>query len=402
MGETPGVRAAAGRLLADRHLRSYYLAYVAVFFVTELYAQVLPLFVRSVGVSLAALGVAKGVANAAEVVASPVTGVLADRYDRRAVGVVVGVALAGAFAVFPLAGDAFAVGALVVVVAVATTAFTNSVTPAIDAALEDGLEGLGWGLRDVGIYLGGAAGVAAGAGIVAATDVVGAAFLLALPVLAAMAWGLNRTRTEALRGALPGLADVREGLSGDPLAPFRAVSNRRVLATFCTVEAFVTFGWGASFYLVPVLAVDRGLSPDLALLAISGSLVAAAPLSLLGGVAADRVSRKRLYVANYGVETLTLLAFGVAGDLPLFALGLAFYVVQTTFEPAVGSYFFAQFPDDEGARAWSVEGTVAKAVGVVAPAVGGVLYELAPRLPFLLGAGSLAVATLVAVTLPAD
>jgi MFS family permease len=150
--------------------------------------------------------------------------------------------------------------------------------------------------------------------------------------------------------------------------------------------------------------------------------VAAAPVSLYGGGLADRRSRKRLYVANYAAEAAMLAGFALAAGVPgvvaasptaadplarwfgpaLFAVGLALYVAQTAFEPAVLAYFFDRFDDDVVGRAWSVEGVVAKAAGVVAPVAGGALYAVTPRLPFVVGAALLAGAAGVAVTLPPD
>lgn len=255
-------------MAADLELRAYYAAFLGLFAVVELYERAVPLLAADVGISAATLGVGFGVARAAEIIVSPVTGVVADARDRAAVAAV----------------------------------------------------------------------------------------------------------------------------------------------------AAVSLGGGMSLFLLPVLALEVGLGGATFLALFAGASVAAAPLSVAGGVAADRRSRKRLYVGNYAAETLMLLAFGLAGGSAflladgaarpfapgpaLFLAGPALFVVQTAFEPAVLAYFFDQFPDERAATAWSVEGTVSKAAGVVAPVAGGLLFDVAPGLPFLAGAALLAVGTAVAVTLP--
>jgi MFS family permease len=411
MSPTADDRGAVARVFRDGDLRAYYLAFAALALVWEVYGRALPLLFEQVGLSLALLGFGRAGGSVLALVAEPVSGLLADRVDRAAMAAAAGVVLGALLGLLGLARSAPALVALVALAPPARQFVTNAVTPAVDAAAADGGEGLAWGIRDVGLYGGSALGAAVAGAALAATDDVGTAFLPLFAVLLVVSVVLWRRR-DIDHAAGDVLAMVREALEGvDPLGAFRDVSEWSVLARFCAVELFAVLGAGTSLFLLPAYAVEVGVPVDAVLFVFAAYNLLAAPVSLYGGVLADRHSRKWLYVGNYAIEAVMLggfaLAAGVpvpgldaAAGVPLFGVGLALYVAQTAFEPAVLAYFFDQFDDEEAGRAWSVEGTVAKAAGVVAPAAGGVLYSVAPRLPFLVGGASMAVAALVAMTLP--
>lgn len=399
------------RLLRDGDLRAYYLAFAALAFVWEVYGRALPLLFEQVGLSLALLGIARSAGSALALVAEPVSGLLADRVDRAAMAAVAGVALGAVLGSLSVARSAPLLVSLVALAPPARQFVTNAVTPAVDAAVEDGAEGRGWALRDVGLYGGSALGVGVAGAAVAATRDVGAAFVPLVVVSLAAGTVLWRRRDGAVPAGVV-VASVRAALAdAAPLAAFREVSDWSVLARLCAVEALAVLGAGMSLFLLPAYAVVVGVPAGAVLFLFAAYNLLAAPVSLYGGGLADRRSRKWLYVANYAAEAAMLLGFalaagvpgvgaGAAIGVPLFAAGLALYVGQTAFEPAVLAYFFDQFDEGEAGRAWSVEGAVAKAAGVVAPAAGGALYAVAPRLPFLVGGVLMAGATLVAVTLP--
>jgi MFS family permease len=413
------------RLLRDGDLRAYYLAFAALAFVWEVYGRALPLLFEQVGLSLALLGVARSAGSALALVAEPVSGLLADRVDRAAMAAVAGVVLGAVLGSLSVARSAPALVALVALAPPTRQFVTNAVTPAVDAAVEDGAEGRGWALRDVGLYGGSALGVGVAGAAVAATRDVGAAFvpLFVVSLVAGAALWCRRAGDAPVGTVLAPVREsdtpvgavvisMRDALAGAaPLAAFREVSDWSVLARLCVVEALAVLGAGMSLFLLPAYAVVVGVPAGAVLFLFAAYNLLAAPVSLYGGGLADRRSRKWLYVANYGAEAAMLLGFALAAGVPvpgveaavgvpLFAAGLALYVAQTAFEPAVLAYFFDQFAEGEAGRAWSVEGVVAKAAGVVAPAAGGALYGVAPRLPFLVGGVLMAGATLVAVTLP--
>ncbi|MFB6068984.1 MAG: MFS transporter [Halobacterium sp.] len=147
-------------------------------------------------------------------------------------------------------------------------------------------------------------------------------------------------------------------------------------------------------------AVDLGVDASAFLVVFGAAHLVAVPFTLAGGVLTDRLPRKPLYVGNYAIEVAMLAAFALAEGAVLFFAGVALFVLQTTFEPAVLAYFFDQFGDDEAGRAWGIDGTVARGVGVLAPALGAALYGVEPRFAFGAGAVAMAGATLVALGLP--
>lgn len=399
MSSLAAVREEFVAVARDRERTGLLVAYALLFVVTDAYAQVLPLHYRAVGVSIAALGVAKSAGNAVEAAASTPVGILADEGDRAAIAVATGGLMAAVLAAFPFAASALTLGALVVAYAAARLAFGVAATPLLSESFADGSEGVGWAVRDVGIYAGGAVGTAGAGVIVARLASVRPVFLALVPAALALAAVVASTHRPSLAVGVS-RRDLLAGWPPNPVASIRAISRPRVLVRFLAVKLLGGLGTGLSLFLLPVYAVDLGVAASTFLLAFGGAHVASIPFTLVGGVLTDRLDRKRLFVGNYAVETAMLGAFALAGGGALFAVGLALFVLQTTFEPAVLAYFFDQFDDEESGRAWGVTGTVARGVGVVAPSVGAATYEIDPGLTFGAGAAAMAGATLVALTLP--
>ncbi|WP_135854800.1 MFS transporter [Halorussus salinus] len=387
-------------VLRNDKLRALFPAFVGIFLVGELYKQALPLYFEAVGIPLAVLGVVKSAANAVEIGVSPVAGVLADRTDRMGLAAVAAVAASVVLAAFALRPGRAVVTGLVVLTAVALLLLNNAITPAVNAALEEGVEGIGWGVRDVGMYLGSGVGLAAAGALVSRTERVEVIFLVAVPVLlgvGAVAW--RRRSGGALRAALSDI-ELDDLFAIGVREQVRSVSNRRLLYAFCLVELATTAGMGMTMFLLPALATDLGLAASGYLFVYSASRLVGAPASLVGGVAADHLPKKWLFVANYAVEGAMLVAFGLADGPALFLVGMALFVVQTTFEPGVVAYFFDNFDDEEGGTIWGIKGSVHKVANVAAPVVGGGLYAIDPHLSFLAGGGLMLVGSGIATTLP--
>lgn len=385
--------------VADRQRAGLIVAYLLLYVVVDGYAQVIPLYYRSVGVSIAAFGLAKSAGNAVEAVASTPAGVLADTADRAAVAVVTGGVLAAVLVAFPAATTALTLGALVVVFAVARIVFEVVATPLLSESLADGSEGVGWAVRDVAVAAGGAVGIGGAGVLVARLGGVSGVFLALAPAAVALVAIVAVSHRPSFRfeGSLGALV---AGWPPNPLASFRTISRPWVLARFLGIQFFAALGMGLCFYLLPVYAVDLGISPSDFLLAFGAAKVLSIPFTLAGGVLTDLVTRKWLYVANFALDVLMLSALALAGGAPLFLVGLGFFVLSTTGKPALLAYFFDQFDEDESGRAWGIEGSVIRGVGIVAPAAGAALYGIDPSLAFGAGAVSLFCATLVALTLP--
>ncbi|MFB6177056.1 MAG: MFS transporter, partial [Halobaculum sp.] len=270
-------------------------------------------------------------------------------------------------------------GGLVALVAVGKLAVNNAVTPALSAIFDDEDAGTGWGLRDITLYCGSALGLTLGSGL-AAGDGIRAVF----PALAVVLFGLAVVLWRRVGGRGAGdeaerPADSTDGPATESadgtdrpdrlrdrfsldrvLSPVRGLSRPSVFARIAVVDLLVGVGTAALAFL-PLLAV-----------------------ALVGGVLADRYSRKLLYVGNFVVEAAMLAAFAATalGEGPqdatvettLFLLGLALFVAQTTFEPGVLAYFFDVFPEEEGGQVWGLKGAVSKTAGLVGPALPGWLY----------------------------
>jgi MFS family permease len=444
--------------LWDPHVRTLLVAFGALFFVTELYTAALPLLFDTVGLSAAAFGLARSVAAGVETAGSAWLGALADDHGRVRVALVACLAVAVALVGFAVAGSLPTLVGLVVVVAVGRLGVTNAITPAVSAAFDDGEDaadddddnaGVGWGLRDVVLYGGSALGLAVGGRLTALSDVRAVFPALAVVVLglAALLWRRvdedgddeesgdrddeesgdgddSRSTTEEQRGDVEPTAgtetvEAAESTSewsrtrrtvswvrsrlGAAVAPFRDLPRPWVFARIAVVT-FTAEAGGAALAFLPLLAVDTGGSAAGFLAVYGAAHLLAAPLSVVGGVLADRLSRKRLYVINFLTEAAMLAAFAgtaLAGvETVAFVAGLALFVLQTAFEPAVLAYFFGVFPESERGRVWGVDGTVARAAGLLSPVLLGWLYGIDPQLPFLLGAGLVATGTVVATTLP--
>lgn len=387
-------------VLLDDDLRVLLPVFVAVFMLREVYTQALPLLFESLGISLAVLGVLKSLSSAVDVVLSPISGALADEGGRMTVAAVAAVAVGVLSLGYLFADTRLQLGILIVTFGVATMFLFNAVTPAVNAALDDGIEGAGWGIRDVSMYLGSGVGLAGASYVLSRTEQVSVVVALLAPVafvVAGFIW--TQTSDRSLRTAL---SEVDADLLGSFALRDRlsAVSDRSLLAKFCAVELFTTLGAGMSLYLLPAFATEVGIGAALYFLVYSGSRVFGAPASLAGGVLADHVPKKYLYVGNFAIEAVMLVVFGFAVDQTLFYVGIVMFVAQTTFEPGVIAYFFENFDDEEAGTIWGIKGSVSRAVQIAAPSLGGVIYAFQPRLTFLVGGVFMGVGSVVALTLP--
>lgn len=386
-------------VLQNRTLRNLLPAFVGVFLVSELYKQALPLYFEAAGISLAFLGILMAIANAVEIGASPIAGALADQIDRMRIAAWSGGLSAIVLAMFLVRPGIIGISFIVVFTTLSLLFLNNSITPAINAALEDGVDGIGWGIRDFSMYVGSAIGLAGASWLLAHTDRVELVFLFAVPILVAIAV-LSWHRTDDSASMRSQLREIHVSRGSDIREQFASVSDRRLLYLFCLVEFTTTAGMSLSMFLLPVLATDLGLAASGYLLVYSMSRLIGAPASLVGGVITDHIPKKWLFVGNYAVEGLMLLIFAVAGGSVLFLIGMALFVAQTTFEPGVLAYFFENFTDEEGGTIWGIKGSVSKAASVVAPPIGGSLFVIDPALPFLLGSGLLLAGAVIATRLP--
>jgi len=160
-----------------------------------------------------------------------------------------------------------------------------------------------------------------------------------------------------------------------------------------------TFGSGLSGIAYPLLALV--LTGSAAKTGYVGA-VELAPIVLLsvaGGVAADRVDRRRLMIASdvLGASAVGVLAVAVLTHHAAFWLVLVVAFADTTasvlFHAGNSGAFRAVVPPAQLADASSVAMARTSTVQLTAPPAGGALFGVLPGLPFLLDAVSYACST---------
>lgn len=393
------VRTAFGELRSNADLQVLFLAYGGIWFVTDLYTQLVPLLFQHLGIAASVLGLAWSAVAAVEILFSPVTGVVADEYDRMTVGAVACLLLAGLFGLFAVVEQVAGIVTLMVLIGALRLLLGNTATAAVSENLPDAIDGMGWGLRDACLYAGGALGLAGGGLFVARTERPAGAFLLVVPVLLSLA-GLFGSRGTFARPARRSLPDPEVLSPASVRERFREISNWVALRRLLLAKLLAGLGIGGTMFLLPVFAVDLGVGSGTYLLLFAASNLAGVAVSLVGGVLSNVLDTKRLYVGNFAIEAAMLLTFAATTTTWVFVVGLGLFAAQTVFEPAVMAFFFEQFADEEAARAWSVSGLVSKSASLVAPVLGGVAYTVSPRLTFAAGGVLTALAAVAGATVP--
>ena len=400
--------------VTDTDILSLYLVFGGLWFVIDLYMQTIPLVFDQFGYSTALLGITFSAVAILQIILSPWIGVLADTHDRMHIGALACVGLTVLFALFAVSETVVAFALLMLAIAGFRLALNTTATAAVSERLPDGIEGIGWGLRDAFIYSGSAAGLVVGGIIVASTGDIRSVFLVLAPIMLAIGAVL------AYRGGVS-FTLSKPTIPPDMLSPssvtgviaeimsvtsvieeYKTISNTGVLSRFLAVQTLGTLGMGGTMFLLPVFAVDLGMDASNYLLLFGGASAIGIVMSLLGGIAANIVDKKYLYVANFAVEACMLFMFAITTNVVFFVFGLALFTAQTIFEPAVVAFFFDKFEDEEAGRAWSLDGMASKGVGSIAPAFGGALYVIEPRLVFALGGVVTGLAALIALTIPSE
>ncbi len=156
------------------------------------------------------------------------------------------------------------------------------------------------------------------------------------------------------------------------------------------IAAIVAMGFGREMVLVAVgwqvYAIDRN-PLHLGLVGLAEFL----PLPLLAlpaGALADRISRKRVFVASLAVDSLItvgLLLVSVSGAdrlWPFLALSFASGVAAAVGNPAARSMPPTLVPLELLSSALALRSTVGQAAVVTGPALGGLLFALSPQLVY--------------------
>ena len=167
----------------------------------------------------------------------------------------------------------------------------------------------------------------------------------------------------------------------------------------------VVLGW----QVYDVARADYGMSPGQAAFQLGlVGLVQFLPLFVLApfaGLIADRLDRRKVGAFAIGVHLVMALALALLTSfdqlsLPaLFLLGSLNGVARAFFSPAFGAMIANILPANLIPKAISLNSLAMQGGMVIGPALGGLLYALAPSATYWFAAGLFAVATLALLSI---
>ena len=386
---------------------------------SEMILNLLPLYLTNVlRVRTALVGVIEGVAETTASLLKAVSGIWSDRIRRRKAFAVAGYGLSALAKPFLYLASTWTV--------VLGVRFADRVGKGIRSAPRDALlaesvpaerRGLAFGLHRMGDTLGAFLGLAIAAGIVWAVQggapllgtatfrwVVLASILPAFAAVGILAMGAKDVGEDAAGRGPAGDSPVSVPTaypSSEPSAPTqhsdpaaRPVLLGRPYWSFLGIMVLFTLGNSSDAFLI-LRAQERGLS----VLGVTGMLLSFNALyTLVSGPAgwlSDRIGRRGIILAGWGVYVLVYLGFTLADTGPrvwgLFTVyGLYYALTEGTARALIGDLVPA-------ARRGTAYGYFHAAVGLTAlPAslIAGVLWQgigawpgLGPAAPFAFGAG---------------
>src|SRR5829696_6483274 len=155
------------------------------------------------------------------------------------------------------------------------------------------------------------------------------------------------------------------------------VSRLPLLLVLCVAQLMVILDISAVNVALPDMAHDLGIGhADLGWTITSYSLVFGS-LLLLGGRAADRLGRRRVFLAGLSIFTVASLISALAGDATsLFAARAGQGLGAALLSPAALSIITSAFHGRERAHALAAWGAVGGAGAAIGVLLGGTLTEL--------------------------
>ncbi|HEY7142608.1 MAG TPA: MFS transporter [Streptosporangiaceae bacterium] len=183
-------------------------------------------------------------------------------------------------------------------------------------------------------------------------------------------------------------------------APGKTALRNRDFLVLSAAQGLSRLGTQVSGIAFPLLVLRLTGSPALAGLTGFAEGVAVAVVLLPGGAIADRWNRRAVMVAaDTGCAlTLAVLAAAIAARAAGMSLVIPAAVVAAglgaSFSPAAGAALRTVLSDAELPGAMSVIQARNAATALAGPALGGLLFEITPSLPFALDAASYAVSLL--------
>ncbi|MEJ3746833.1 MFS transporter [Actinomycetes bacterium KLBMP 9797] len=183
----------------------------------------------------------------------------------------------------------------------------------------------------------------------------------------------------------------------------RAALRSRTIRTFAIAQFLLEVQFWFPIWLIYLL--DKGFSLTTAVLADGVFRIASVVCEFPVGVVADRIGRRRTYLALAGGSVLTFAAITQIRSVgALFAVWVLWAVLWALSSGAASTYLYElcalEEPAVSPARAFGLVRAVGSASVLVSLLAAGYLYEADPWLPFAVTSGLAAVAFLLALTLP--
>jgi MFS family permease len=357
---------------------------------SEMIYPLLPVFLSDVlGAGAIALGVVEGIAESTAAFVKVASGRVADRVGRRKPLVVAGYAISGAAR--PLIGLASAWSAVVAL------RFADRVGKGVRTSPRDALiadvtppsrRGAAFGLHRAMDHAGAVAGPLVAAGLLLALPIRTVFLLAAIPavlVIAVLAAWVHDPGT--------GLDGEHSGVGRAPLDP----GLRRLLIA---VGVFALGNSADAFLLLRFNDLGMGAVAISLLWAALHAVKMAA--TWIGGRLSDRVGRKPMVLAGWGVYAAVYAAFAtVSGTGVLVAVFLAYGVYFGLTEPVERSWVAAMAAPTARGTAFGAYHGVIGIAALPASLVFGAVYRVAgPPAAFALGAGLAAAAAVLLVGIP--
>ncbi|GAA4703655.1 MFS transporter [Phytohabitans rumicis] len=183
----------------------------------------------------------------------------------------------------------------------------------------------------------------------------------------------------------------------------RAALRSRIIRTFAIAQFLLEVQFWFPIWLIYLL--DMGFSLTTAVLADGVFRIASVACEFPVGVIADRIGRRRTYLALAGGSVLTFAAITQIRSVgALFAVWVLWAVLWALSSGAASTYLYElcaqQAPEVSPTRAFGLVRAVGSGSVLVSLLAAGYLYEVDPRLPFAVTSALAAAAFLLALTLP--
>lgn len=363
---------------------------------------VLPRLIEDLTGSLAAAGIWTGIIGSLwalmQFVCAPVIGSLSDRFGRRPVILISTAGLALDWVLMALAPNLWwlivgrIIGGATSASATALFAYMADVAPPEKRARAFGLIGAAISAGFVlGPALGGVLGdIAPRLPFWVAAGFSGAAFLYGLFVL-----------TESLP---PERRKPFTWRTANPVAALRMLAGRRELSTLASSAFLLTF---SHRLFMTVFVLFAGHQHGLSTLQIGALLAFSSVLDLIiqgtvVGPATARLGERRTIVIGLSGGTLSFLAMGIAPSALWFIIAMIPASLMGLAEPTLKSILSSRVAESEQGQFQGAMQSLASVAGISGPVFFGWVYAVSigtmPGLSFVIAAGILAVAAMVAGT----